>query len=318
MSMCWKKRFTTARCSLLAFAIAAVCAGAAGCHSADRREVGSQQASSAKQYPVRGKIIAVDAKDGVISLDTEAIPGFMEAMTMAYTLQDPSIAPGLHPGDTITAKLHIGGQGAVLSEVVVTRQAELNRKPDVQYHVPQPGDAVPDFQLLNQSGHVIDIRQFRGKVLVLTFIYTRCASSEYCPLMSRNFAALDQLLAADPGLYAKTHLLSVSFDPSYDTPSVLRSYGGAYTGRYTKEKFQHWDFAAPKRKQLASVLQWFDVGVTSKDGKLIQHSLSTAVIGTDGKIRDWYPTNTWTPQQLLENVKQALAEGSPAGQGVRN
>jgi protein SCO1/2 len=292
-------------CGLVICVIASL--GVSGCRSTAKSQRSGQTSSSAKRYSVRGKVISVDAKDGVISLDTEAIPGFMEAMTMAYTLQDPSIASGLHTGDRIAAKLQVGAQGAVLSEVVVTQQAELNRKPAAQYHVPQAGEAVPNFRLLNQSGRWIDIRQFHGKVLVLTFIYTRCASSQYCPLMSRNFAKLDTSLAADPRLYAKTHLLSVSFDPRYDTPAVLRSYGGAYTGRYTKETFQHWDFAAPNQKQLASLLQWFDVGVTSTDGKVMQHSLSTAVIGPDGKIRYWYPTNSWTPEQLLHDVQQVRA-----------
>jgi protein SCO1/2 len=305
------------RISHLALALAIAATGMSGCRSkTDARTAGNASSAAAKQYPVRGKVIFVDAKDGVISLDTEAIPGFMEAMTMAYTLQDPTIASGLHAGDSIAAHLQVGARGAVLSDVVVTGQAVLNRKPAAQLHVPQTGDAVPDFQLLNQSGHLIHLRQFRGKVLVLTFIYTRCGSAKYCPLMSRNFAKLDALLAADPRLYARTHLLSISFDPRYDTPAVLRSYGGAYTGRYTKEKFNHWDFAAPNEKELASVLQWFDMGVTTADGKVMQHSLSTAVIGPDGRVRDWYPTNTWTPAELLQNVQQALAS-SDQGDGAK-
>ncbi len=93
--------------------------------------------------------------------------------------------------------------------------------PPVQFHVPQPGDAVPDFKLLNQSGKIIHLAQFKGRVLLVTFIYTRCPLSDYCPRMSRNFAAIDQGLAADPKLYAKTHLLSISFDPG------LRYAGGA-------------------------------------------------------------------------------------------
>lgn len=297
---------------VLLLAVAAACIGVNGCHSTAKEKAASSAASSTststgKQYSVRGKVVSVDAEDGVISLDTEAIPGFMEAMSMAYTLQDPSVASELHPGDRITAQLHLGGQGAVLSEIDVIQQASLNIKPTVQYHVPKAGDAVPNFALRNQSDKEIHLDQFRGKVLVLTFIYTRCPSAKYCPLMSRNFARLDTMLAADPRLYAKTHLLSVSFDPKYDTPAVLRSYGGAYTGQYSKEKFAHWDFAAPKQAELASLLQWFGVGVTSTDGKILQHSLSTAVIGPDGKIRYWYPTNTWTPQQLMQDVQQVLA-----------
>lgn len=291
----------------------AASAGMSGCHAPSKGvpskagpSSGAKSAAS-KTYAVRGKVNSVDVKDGVISLDTEAIPGFMEAMSMAYTLQNPSVATELHPGDKITAQLQMNENGAVLSDIDIIQQAILNVRPAVQYHVPRAGDEVPNFELLNQSGREIHLDQFRGKVLVLTFIYTRCASSSYCPLMSHNFAKLDQLLAADPKLYAETHLLSVSFDPKYDTPAVLRSYGGAYTGRYTTERFQHWDFAAPGEKELPPVLHWFAVGVTPGPGAVLQHSLSTAVIGPDGKIRFWYPTNTWTPEQLLQDVREVLA-----------
>jgi protein SCO1/2 len=279
-----------------------------GCHPSSHSANTGTTASSQKQYSIRGKVVSVDQKDGVIALDTEAIPGVMEAMTMAYILQDPSVASELHPGDTLTAQLQLVAQGAVLSNIVVVQQANLNVLPPVQYHVPQPGDTVPDFRFLNQSNREIWLKQFRGKVLVLTFIYTRCASSQFCPLMSRNFAQLDQLLAADPSLYAKTHLLSISFDPKYDTPAVLRSYGGAYTGRFTKETFQHWDFAAPSPATLASVLQWFDVAVNTSKGDVVTHSVSTAVIGPDGKVRAWYPSNTWTSQQALKDIQQIVSK----------
>lgn len=298
------------RWSSLAITCALTCAmiGMCGCHPSSKSSPAGAASSSQKQYSIRGKVISVDQKDGVIALDTEAIPGLMEAMTMAYTLQNPSITSELHPGDTITAQLQLAAQGAVLSNIVILQEANLNVLPPVQYHLPQLGDTVPNFQFRDQSNHEIALKQFRGKVVVLTFIYTRCASSQFCPLMSRNFAHLDQSLATDPKLYAETHLLSISFDPRYDTPAVLRSYGGAYTGRYTQETFRHWDFAAPSQAELASVLQWFDVGVTSSNGKVVSHSVSTAVIGPDGKIRAWYPTNTWTSQQALKDIQQILAK----------
>lgn len=296
----------------IVLALASAVLGINGCHSPGTRKDSGRAGTAGKAYSIRGKVISVDAKHGVIALDTEAIPGFMEAMTMAYTLDDPSIATELHPGDIVTAQLQLNARGAVLSEIVIVKQAMLDVKPTAQYHVPQAGDVVPDFKFLNQSDRRIDLQQFRGKVLVLTFIYTRCSSSRYCPLMSRNFAALNTLLTAEPRLYARTHLLSISFDPKYDTPPVLRSYGGAYTGRYTKEKFAHWDFAAPSEKELASVLHWFDMGVTSSDNAM-QHSLSTAVIDANGVVRYWYPTNTWTPKELLQDVRQVLTSNSKAG-----
>jgi protein SCO1/2 len=125
--------------------------------------------------------------------------------------------------------------------------------------------------------------------------------------MSHNFADIDKALAADPSLYQQTHLISVSFDPANDTPKVLRSYGGAYTGNYTNEKFLHWDFAAPTEKDLASVTQYFDVGVTPGDDRSLTHSLSTVLIGKDGKIIAWYPTNDWDPKEVLAQIKKSAA-----------
>jgi len=246
-------------------------------------------------------------------LDHEAIPGFMDAMTMPYKLHDPSIVSELHPGDRITATLLVqqdegGYHNAELSEIVVIAQAKPDYIPAVQYHVPTPGDAVPDFTLLNQSDRKIHLSQFNGKVLAATFVYTRCPLADYCPKMSRNFAEIDKALAADPALYAKTHLLSISFDPAYDTPAVLRSYGGAYTGRYTKETFAHWDFAAPSAEDLPAVTQFFNVGVTPGDNKTLTHSLSTVILGKDGKIVAWYPTNEWQPGEIVAEMKKAAEQ----------
>jgi protein SCO1/2 len=104
------------------------------------------------------------------------------------------------------------------------------------------------------------LKQYHGKLLLMTFIYTRCPLSDYCPRMSRNFAEIDKALSTDPALYAKTHLLSVSFDPKNDTPKVLKSYGAAYTGRYVKETFGHWEFAAPSEAELPKTVRWWRSG----------------------------------------------------------
>jgi protein SCO1/2 len=266
------------------------------------------QTSPEKTFSVRGKVISTDATH--VTLDHEALPGFMEAMTMPYKLKDPGVVSELHPGDLITARIVVrqdtaGFRDPELDNIVVIAQARPDYKPAVQYHTPHVGDAVPDFRLLNQSGRNIRVSEFKGKVLVVTFIYTRCPLADYCPRMSRNFAEIDKALAGDPALYRETHLLSISFDPSYDTPAVLRSYGGAYTGNYTKETFAHWDFAAPPEKELSQVTQFFGVGVTPGENKTLNHSLSTAVIGKDGKIVAWYPTNDWEPADVVEAVKQA-------------
>lgn len=271
-------------------------------------------AKETKTYHLRGQIQAVDAASGEVTVQHQAIPGLMPAMTMPYKLAQPNVASELHPGDVITADVKAeqdaaGPLNMRLDHLVVVAEAKPNSLPRVQYHVPAAGDAVPDFHLLDQSGKVVDLKQYRGKVLLMTFIYTRCPLADFCPKMSSNFAEIDQALAADKAAYAKTHLLSVSFDPEYDTPAVLRSYGGAHTGRFTQEDFKHWTFAAPSLAELQPMEQWFDVGVTgsSADPATIQHSLSTVLIGKDGKVLAWYPTNDWKVADLVAAAEKAAA-----------
>jgi protein SCO1 len=278
----------------------------AGCHRSGTSAATAQPAGT-KQYPIRGIVVSSDAKTGAVTVDTDAIPGYMQAMTMPYTLKQPNVANELHPGDTITATLTVSADADVLDDIVVVGQAKADYKPAVTYNDLEPGELIPDFAFLNQDGRTIRLAQFRGKVVLLTFIYTRCPLPNFCVRMSRNFAEIDKDLQKDPALYAKTHLLSVSFDPKYDTPQVLRSYGGAYTGKYTQETFAHWDFAAPTEKDLPHVLEFFDVGATPEPDHTITHSLSTVLIAPDGKLYKWYPGNEWKVDEAMADVKK-LAE----------
>jgi protein SCO1 len=276
-----------------------------GCHGA-----GSGAPGALKTYSVRGKVVSVNAQDGTAMVDLEAIPGFMEAMAMSYKVKDPAALGEMHPGDRFAAKLLVHADGAgyqapLLDEVVITAQAKPDYNPSVQYHAPKKGDAVPDFKLVNQSGRSIHFGQFKGRALVLTFIYTRCQLQDYCPRMSNNFAAIDRALAADPATYAKTHLLSISFDPQHDTPAVLKTYGGDYTGLHEKATFAHWEFAAPSAAELAALTQYFAIGITPGDAGSLNHSLSTVLIGKDGKVVAWYPTNDWQPADIVTAVKTA-------------
>ncbi len=284
-----------------------------GCRSEDSSDEHPVSiASPTATYQLRGIVVSSDPAKGVISVDAEAIPGLMGAMTMPYKLAQPGVAAELHPGDHITARLQISDVASVLDQIDVIQQVQPDYKPAKTYNVPEAGQQVPDFKFLNQNGKTIAIDQFRGKVLLVTFIYTRCPLPDYCIRMSRNFAGIQHQLAADPQLYNKTHLLSVSFDPAFDTPQVLRSYGTAYSGEHGNQAFSHWDFAAPSSSELDSVDQFFDVGVSAGSNNTLTHSLSTAVIAPNGTIFRWYPTNEWTPTAIVDDVKQALALGFPA------
>ena len=283
----------------------------AGCHSGAKSASGSAADSSFKTYKLRGKVVSANSATGEVTLDHEAIPGYMEAMTMPYKLKDPNILGELHPGDVITATLLVSQNAdgdVLLDQIVVVGQAKPDYKPKVSYHVPSTGDAVPDFKLRNQDGRTIQLDQFRGKELLITFIYTRCPLPNFCPRITHNFADLDKQMAASPALYNKTHLLCVSFDPDNDTPARLRAYGATYIGSDAKNAFAHWDFAVPEKPVLDKMAQFFDVGITHDASDSITHTLSTTLIDANGKVVRFYPGNEWTVDQVLADVKQAAGE----------
>ena len=142
-------------------------------------------------------------------------------------------------------------------------------------------------------------------MLLLTFVYTRCPLPDYCPLMSNNFAAIEKELKKNQHLYERTHLLTVSFDPEYDTPKVMRSYGGAYTENYTSENFAHWEFATGTPEEVRSIAQFFGLRYY-KEADQIVHGLRTAVVGADGKIVKVYRGNEWKPEEIMRDVQALL------------
>jgi protein SCO1 len=292
---------------VLVLALVAVVALVA-CRSGKEAAVSSPSSSLFKVYKLRGKVVSSDASRGEVTLDHEAIPGFMEAMTMPYKLKDPSIVSELHPGDVLTADVVVSkGDDAevLLDHIVVVAQAKPDYKPAVFYHVPAQGDVVPDFKLRNQDGRVIRLSQFRGKNLLVTFIYTRCPLPNFCPLVTHNFAVIEKQLAASTRLHGKTHLLCVSFDPEHDTPDRLRAYGATYIGSDAKDAFANWDFAVPEKPVLLEMAKFFNVGITSEADQTITHTLSTTLIGPDGKVIRFYPGNEWTTEQILTDLKQS-------------
>jgi protein SCO1/2 len=273
---------------------------------------GCSNSPAIKHYSLHGKIMSVDKIGHELIIDHDAIPGFMEAMTMPYSVTEDKLLNQVSPGDEIKADLKVQGDHIAIDRVQVLAKAPAGSAP-VQpkpMHVPEVGEKVPNFVLTNQNGKRIHLSDYAGKTLLITFFYTRCTLNDYCPRMNSNFATVDKTLAKTPELYAKTHLISISFDPQHDTPEVLRSYGAAYTERYVKEDFKHWEFATAAPDELKSLADFFGV-YYEKDGNSITHSLSSAVIGPDGAVKAWYSGNRWRTEEALQAVNAAMASSEP-------
>lgn len=263
-----------------------------------------------KRYELKGQVVAVDRAQQRVTISHGEIRGYMAAMTMPFTVKDTTIMPDISLGDSIQATLVVTDNSVWLEDIVLTKPA--TKVPDAEQLTPanvvQPGDTVPDFSLINQDGKPIRLRQFKGQAVLLTFIYTRCPLPEYCTLMSNNFALIDRELQKDAKLYDRTHLLSVSIDPEYDTPKVLRSYGGAHTENYTTETFKHWEFATGTKDEVKAIAQFFGLAYYPEKDQII-HSLRTAIITPDGKVYKVYTGNEWKPEEVLRDLRALLGEG---------
>ena len=273
------------------------------------------KAQATKRYPFTGRIVSVDTQAQSASVDGDLVQGFMEPMVMSYKFKPASAMRQLAPGDAISAELVVVDhdprdetEGEYwLENVKITGHApQPPANGPKSFHMPSPGEGVPDFAFTNQDGKPVSIKQFRGKVLMVTFVYTRCPFPEFCPRMSSNFESIYKQISSNPSL-ADTQLLSVSFDPEYDKPKVLRDYGFSVAHTHDAALFRRWQFAAPKPADLPKIAEFFALTV-KPEGGLITHNLSTAVIGPDGKIVNWYHGGDWQISDLIKDAASAGAQ----------
>lgn len=303
-------RFKSFSSRLALFSLCALVAFSAACNRGTAQPGATASPSTAKRYALKGKVISVDKNAGTADVDNEPISGFMDTMVMPYDVKPPAILGQLQPGDSITADVVVDSGKYWLEKVKVTGHSTAPAgKPTAALRVPEPGDEVPDFKLINQSGKKISLRQYRGQTLLLTLIYTRCSFPDFCPRVSHEFAAIDRQIRSDPARFGKSHLLSVSFDPAHDTPKVLRAYAFSCAGSKDPALFSHWEFAAVPASELPEFADYFAL-TYKEEGGLITHSLSTAVISADGKIFRWYHGAAWEASDVLQDL---AAAAHPAG-----
>lgn len=267
-----------------------------------------------ERYHFTGEIESIDMQDQAAVINGDNIPGFMDPMTMSYKIRPPSVLNQLHAGDLISAEVVVikptkseGPADYWLENVKVTGHAQMpapSPGPGEAQRIPQPGEKVPDFSFTDQNGRRVSLKQYRGKVLLVTFIYTRCPFSDYCPRMSQNFDDIYKQVGNDPSLGPDTRLLSLSFDVEHDTPKILRDYAFKVANIHNATLFERWEFGVPEKGELQKMADFFGL-IYKPEGGLITHNLSTTVIGPDGKIAKWYHGNDWQVSDLISDAKEA-------------
>jgi protein SCO1/2 len=273
-------------------------------------------------YSLTGIVRAVSPGNGQVLIYHREIPGFMKAMAMPFEPADPAILEVLRVGDEVEGILHVEKQdGAVrdykLRDLKVTKPAPAKTlvvdvskgKALLRENPPrlQVGEPVPDFTMTGQDGKPFKLSDLRGKVIALTFIYTRCPMPDFCPMMDRKFSELAQHLGAFPNRSKDIRLISLSFDPEHDTPEVLRKHAvmrGAVPPL--------WSYAVATHEELAKIAPRLGL-FFGPDGQEIAHNLCTAIIGPDGKLARvavGRVPNAWGTAELLKTIYPLLPGGA--------
>jgi protein SCO1/2 len=270
---------------------------------------GCSKAPEQRTFTLQGQVQSLDAAHKLVTVKHEEIKGFMPAMTMPYEVAEASAMNGLAPGDLINAKLVVFSNGAHLTDIKKVGTAPLEKPPaDVPnpptasagFELLRPGEAVPDGKFLDQDGKATTFAAFKGSPVAMTFIYTRCPLPTFCPLMDRHFATLQKTLKADPAL-KNAKLVTVSFDPTTDTPAVLKKHAKSLDADLAR-----WTFLTGDRDDVDQFAARFGVSVSRalNDARDITHNLRTAIIGADGKLVKVYTGNDWSPDQVLADLKK--------------
>lgn len=266
--------------------------------------------SAAKRYNLRGKVVSVDKAAKKATIEHEEIPGFMEAMTMPFPIQEDWVWDELKPGVEVRAELVVDStadQPYWLEKIGIVAAANPNQpEPPINTNFAQIGQSVPDFSLTNQDGKRITLKNFRGKAFAVTFIYARCPLPDYCIKMSTGFSDVAHAINDDPPLKEKIALLTISFDPENDTPAKLRSYGLGYMGKDAKD-LGVWQLAVGSDAEVKKIAEFYGLRYETdqNDKTQINHNLRTIVISTEGKVTKVFAGNDWTAGQLLNELRAA-------------
>jgi protein SCO1/2 len=276
-------------------------------------------------YRLRGVVKKVEQELSHVRIAHEEIPGFMPAMEMRVLYKDRDFLGEIQPGDLVEGTLRVESEnGAVTDHELIGLEVKKPApaplavfdsqhgevRPAERPSLLEPGAPVPDFTMTTQDGKSQQLRDLRGDVVVLTFVYTRCPLPDFCPLMDRKFAELARQISLHPSRGRQVRLISLSFDPDHDTPEVLRKHA-----QIRGAAPPLWTYAVASHEELAKVAGPLGL-FYAPGGREIAHNLCTAVIDRQGKLARvavGTERNKWTASDLLRTVYALLpaAESAP-------
>ena len=272
----------------------------------DRPEPAAAGPTGPVGRPLTGQILRVDTERGTLLVDHDEIPGYMPRMAMEFDVNSGDLA-NAREGQHIRAELFEGDDGVFRLEKIwpVDPQADtriaqaagrLREDTSIRGRSAyrEIGENLPDFALYNQKGEVVGIERFRGRFVLLNFIYTRCPVATMCPAAT-SLMLRTQDQAREAGR-ADLEFVSITLDPEYDTPGVLNEFArarGIDTTNFT--------FLTGPERAIKDLLTQFGV-IAQFDGTLIQHPLATILIAPDGRIIHRTDGTRWSPEDFLAKL----------------
>jgi protein SCO1 len=254
------------------------------------------------RYAVEGVLVKTSPARDQLTISHDPIPGYMDAMVMPFHVREPAALPDAAAGDRLKFRLVVSKSVSYIDRISVLSAARpdagLARSPAQPVLVPI-GAPMPDVSLVDTHGNRVTLADLRGQVVLVTFIYTRCPLPDYCPLQMANFAQVKDRLGERLG--RDVTLLTITFDPKYDTTDVMARYGANYgaDGR-------GWRLLTGTPQEIQRVTEAFGIEFYPEEG-LITHSLQTAVIDREGRLFAAIEGREHSVQQIMDVTREALA-----------
>ena len=273
------------------------------------------EATNVRMFVAKGTVTELKPDGRTVVIRHEAISNYMGAMTMPFKVKEPEELAGFHRGDEITFQLHVTETESWVDGITKIGTVPLgeNKNPTnsqlAQIQVAPPKHPLLDYKFTNELGQAVSLNDFRGQALAITFFFTRCPLPDYCPRLSKNFQEASQKLKSMTNAPGNWHFLSITFDPEFDSPAMLKTYGESYG--YDPA---HWSFLTGPADKIGELAR--QSGVTyESDAGTINHNFRTLIVDTSGHLQMVFPTGGNLSDAIVDEIiKAAGATNQPAAQ----
>jgi protein SCO1/2 len=272
-----------------------------------------------QRHSAKGLVLAVHKEHRFMTVSCEAIPGYMDAMVMPIEVRDAHELDDLAPSTMIefflvadkehpyAENVRVRNFDSVELDPLSARRLRLldgAMDPSLSPNrVLKLGQAAPDFSLTDQNREHVTLSQFAGRVVAISFVYTRCPFPEFCFRLTNNFARLQKRFAGQMG--SGLILLTISLDPVHDRAETLAEYA-----RTWNIHVKGWHLLTGPPAEVQKFCERFGVAFFPDEGQLI-HSLHTLIIDRHGKLAANLEGNEFTAEELGDLV-QSVLNGGPS------